>query len=94
MMLAMAIGDEFDTTKIRAFDWADMAERCGIERRLLVREMNRLIKALRTQRPKLLALPDYTTDEQATLQEISDLMLTQAEQMETDAKMITKAGLS
>ena len=76
--LAMAIGDEFDITKIRAFDWADMAERCGIERRLLVREMNRLIKALRTQLPKLLVLPDYTTGEQATLQEISDLMLKQA----------------
>lgn len=92
--LAMAIGDEFDITKIRAYDWADMAERCGIERRLLVREMNRMIKALRTQLPKLLVLPDYTIDEQATLQEISDLMLKQAEQMESDAKMITKVDLS
>ncbi len=91
--LAMAIGDEFDITKIRAFDWADLAERCGIERRLLVREMNRMIKVLRTALPKLLALPDYTANEQATLQDISDLMLKQAQQLETDAKMITKVAL-
>ncbi len=91
--LAMAIGDEFDINKIRAFDWADLAERCGIERRLLVREMNRMIKVLRTQLPKLLALPDYTTDEQVRLQEISNLMLKQAEQLEAYAKMITKVDL-
>jgi len=91
--LAMAIGDEFDITKIRAFDWADLAERCGIERRLLVREMNRMIKVLRTQLPGLLALPDYTADEQATLREISDLMLRQAAQLESDSKLITKVDL-
>ena len=91
--LAMAIGDEFDITKIRAFDWADFAERCGIERRLLVREMNRMIKVLRIQLPKLISLPDYTDDEQATLRDISGLILKQAEQLETDAKMITKVAL-
>ncbi|MET0120441.1 MAG: HipA domain-containing protein [Candidatus Thiodiazotropha sp. 6PLUC9] len=92
--LAMAIGDEFDFTKIRAFDWADMAERCGIDRRLLVREMNRMVKALRTQLPKLLAQPDYATDEQRTLQDISDLILKQARQLEADAKMITKIDVN
>jgi len=90
---AMAIGDEFDITKIRAFDWADLAERCSVERRLLVREMNRMIKVLRTQLPKLISLPDYTDEEQATLHKISNLMLKQAEQLETDAKMITKVTL-
>lgn len=91
--LAMAIGDEFDITRIRAFDWADLAERCGIERRLLVREINRMIKVLRTQIPKLLALPDYTPDEQAMLQKASEFMLKQAEQLESDAKLITTVDL-
>jgi len=90
---AMAVGDEFDITKIRAFDWADFAECCGVERRLLVREMNRIIKVLRAQLPKLLILPDYTADEQATLQEISKLILKQAEQLEADARMIAKVAL-
>jgi len=91
--LAMAIGDEFDITKIRAFDWADLAERCGIERRLLVREINRMIKALRSQLPNLLTLPNYTPGEKAMLQKISELMLEQAAQLESDAKMITKVDL-
>ncbi|MBL1276326.1 MAG: HipA N-terminal domain-containing protein [Ectothiorhodospiraceae bacterium] len=86
---AMAIGDEFNITKIRAFDWADFTERCGIERRLLVRQMNRMIKVLRTELPKLLSHPVYTADEQKTFQEVSNLMHQQAKQLETDAKMIT-----
>ena len=91
--LAMAIGDEFDITKIRAFDWADFAERCGIERRLLVREINRMVKVLHTKLPVLLALPDYTEDEQILLQDISDLVLQQADQLESDAKMIVGIAL-
>lgn len=87
---AMAIGDEFDMTKVRAFDWADFSDRCGIERRLLVREMNRMIKALRIQLPTLLSLPNYIEEERTMLQKISDLALQQAEQLEIDAKMIAK----
>jgi serine/threonine-protein kinase HipA len=55
--------------------------------------MNRMIKVLRSQLPKLLAIPDYTPVEQATLQDISMLMLKQAAQLESDAKMITKVEL-
>ncbi len=87
---AMAIGDEFDMTKVRAYDWADFSDRCGIERRLLVREMNRMIKALRIQLPTLLSLPNYIEEERTMLQKISDLALQQAEQLEIDAKMIAK----
>lgn len=87
--LAMAIGDEFDITRIRAFDWADFAQRCGVERRLLVREMNRTVKALRTQLPSLLAWPDYSDDERAVLERISNFALQQAEQLERDAKLVT-----
>ena len=91
--LAMAIGDEFDITKIRAYDWADFADRCGIKRRLLVREIRRMIKVLRTQLPILLARPEYTVDERTTLQSISNLILQQAKQLESDAGMITTAAL-
>jgi len=88
--MAMAIGDEFDMTKVRAIDWADFSDRCGIARRLLVREMNRMIKALRIQLPALLSLPHYIEEERAMLQKILDLTLQQAEQLEIDAKMIAK----
>lgn len=90
---AMAIGDEFDMTKIRAFDWADFAERCGIERRLLVREMGRMFKVLRNKLPELAALPIYTDEERVVICKISDLALHQAEKLEMDAMMVTSVVL-
>ncbi len=91
--LAMAIGDEFDVSKVRAFDWADFAARCGIERRLLAREMNRVAKALRKHLPSVVALPDYATDERDMVQRIARFALAQTERMEKDAKQVTKVRL-
>ncbi|MDZ4263861.1 MAG: HipA domain-containing protein [Pseudomonadota bacterium] len=91
--LAMAIGDEFDIAKIRAFDWADFAQRCGVERRLLVREMNRIIKAVRTQLPSLLAWPGYRDNERALLDRIASFALQQAEQLANHARLIADVQL-
>ncbi len=52
-----------------------------------------MIKVLQTQLPNLLALPAYTADEQTMLQEVSNLIFKQAEQLKADAKMITKVTL-
>jgi len=90
---AMAIGDEFDATKIRAFDWSNFAERCGVERRLLAREMNRMIKALRIQLPSLLSWPGYTEDERDVIKQICDFALQQAARLEKDARQVTKVKL-
>ncbi|HUW98745.1 MAG TPA: hypothetical protein VMV40_07900 [Acidiferrobacter sp.] len=78
-------------TKVSGFDWADSSDRCGIERRLLVREMNRMIKVLRIALPILLPLPNYIAEERTMLQKISDRALQQAKQLEIDAQMIAKA---
>jgi len=90
---AMAIGDEFDATKVRAFDWANFAQCCGIERRLLARELNRMIKALRTQLPILLTHEDYTDEERLILNKIVAFSLSQADQFEKDAKLIPKTSV-
>ena len=87
--LAMAIGDEFDITKIRAFDWADFAQRCGVERRLLVREMNRSVKTVRAQLPSLLAWSGYRDEERIVLERIASFALLQAKQLESDATRVT-----
>lgn len=86
--LAMAIGDEFDIAKVRAFDWSEFARRCGVGHRLLVREMSRMVKALRIQLPTLLAWTGYLDDERATIVRIADFSLRQAEQLESDAKLV------
>ncbi len=91
--LAMAIGDEFDIAKIRAFDWADFAQRCGVERRLLVREMNRIIKAVRTQLPSLLAWPGYRDDERTLLDRTASFALQQAEQLASHTRLIADVQL-
>jgi hypothetical protein len=43
--LAMAYGDEFLLEEIGPFEWADFAQRTGIPRALLAREMRRMAKA-------------------------------------------------
>ncbi len=91
--LAMAIGDEFNLPQVRAFDWATFSQYCGVERRLLVREMNRMIKALRTQMPGLLAWPGYSVDERSMLRQLCEFSLRQAEQLEKDAKMVIEVQI-
>ncbi len=92
--LAMAVGDEFVITQIRAYDWADFSQRCDIDRRLLVREMTRTIKSVRQQLPVLLLWPGYTKDEYAILEKIKTFVLKQAAQLESDAKLVTSVDLS
>ena len=86
--LAMAIGDEFNINKVRAFDWANFAERCNIERRLLLRETNRMIKALRTKLPQLLAWTGYNDNERTVLKRIANFALQQAEKLEKDVHLV------
>lgn len=86
--LAMAIGDEFSATKVRAIDWAGFAQHGGIERRLLAREMNRMVKVLRKQLPELILWKGYTDEERLHLNQIMEFSLHQAKQLERDAKLL------
>jgi serine/threonine-protein kinase HipA len=80
--LAMAIGDEFDISRARAFDWAELAEKCGLERRLVAREMRRMTKALRKALPELEAWAGYTDAEHVLIGRIAEFTLEQAERLE------------
>lgn len=91
--LAMAIGDEFDITKIRAFDWAEVATRCGLDRRLVAREMLRISKIARKELPTLSGWPGYNESEQRMIDTAVRFILAQASQLETDAKQLPKVLL-
>lgn len=91
--LAMAIGDTFDLADIRAYDWADFAQRCGVERRLLVREMRRLTKDVRKAVPELLAWEGYHTDERAVLAHIGEYLLGQAARLDEAAAEVVRVTL-
>jgi serine/threonine-protein kinase HipA len=89
--LAMAIGDEFDITKVRAFDWAELAEKNGLERRLVARAMMRMAKALRKALPGLQAWDGYTDDERVFIDEIAAFTLEQAHRLEVVADELPHA---
>lgn len=90
---AMAIGDEFNFERVRAYDWADFCHRCGIPPRLLAREIKRMTKVLRKEAPMQLAWPGYTEEECVVLQHITEYCLKQADQLERNAGQITEVRI-
>lgn len=76
--LAMAYGDAFSLNEVGAFQLADFAKRCNVDRRLLKREAIRLAK-LATQCARSQALmDDYLEDERAFADQLRDFILGQA----------------
>ena len=84
--LAMAIGDEFSLPKVKTYDWSEFADQCGLERRLVSREMLRMTKALRKALPDLQSWPGYNASEQELVNRIARFTLKQAERLEEHAK--------
>ncbi|ARN23283.1 HipA domain-containing protein [Piscinibacter gummiphilus] len=77
--LAMAWGDAFKLEEVAAFQLADFARRCGVDRRLLQREASRLAKLTTTHAPAQALMPDYVDDgERAFAEQLRDFVLGQA----------------
>ncbi len=91
--LAMAIGDEFDITKVRPYDWAELATSCGLDRRLVAREMTRMAKRLRKVLPELQGWPGYDESERAVIDQIAEFAHAQADRLEADAKLLPEVLL-
>lgn len=69
--LAMAIGDNFDPRKLGAYDWALLAQECGLNPRLVARELSKMAGAALKTWPKLLGSLQEEGAELATLERIS-----------------------
>lgn len=77
--LAMAWGDAFSLDDVGAFQLADFAQRCGVDRNLLKREAARLAKLALEHAPMQAAADDYIDDgERAFAVQLSDFVLGQA----------------
>ena len=77
--LAMAWGDAFKLEEVGAFQFADFAQRCGIDRRLLQREAARLAKLVMEHAPTQAMSEDYVGDgERAFVERLRDFVLGQA----------------
>jgi serine/threonine-protein kinase HipA len=77
--LAMAFGDAFSLDEVGAFQLADFAKRCGVDRRLLKREALRLAKLATEHAPVQALAKDYLDgDERALVDRLRDFVVAQA----------------
>ena len=77
--LAMAWGDAFSLDEVGAFQLADFAQRCGVDRNLLKREATRLAKLAVEHAPTQALADDYIDDaERAFAGQLRDYVVEQA----------------
>lgn len=77
--LAMAWGDAFSLDEVGAFQIADFARRCGVDRNLLKREAARLAKLAMEHAPAQALAEDYIDDgERAFAVQLRDFVMGQA----------------
>lgn len=80
--LAMAWGDAFSLDELGAFQLADFAQRCGVDRNLLKREAARLAKLAMEHAPAQALVDDYIDDdERAFAGQLRDFVLGQASRL-------------
>ena len=92
--LAMAYGDEFRLDDIGAFAWADFAQRAGLQRSFLAREMTRMAHAALKQARLQAADEDYAGDERALVLRIAGLVEAQAGKLLAMAKPMQEIDVS
>lgn len=77
--LAMAWGDAFSLDEVGAFQVADFAQRCGVDRKLLKREAARLAKLVMQHASAQALADDYVDDgERAFAGQLRDFVMAQA----------------
>ena len=79
--LAMAYGDIFEHEAVSAFALTDFATRCGIDRKLLRREGQRLAKSAETAAMTQAQAADYNGDERTFAQGIADFVAQQSQRL-------------
>lgn len=80
--LAMAYGDVFSHAEVSAFALADFATRCGIDRKLMRREGQRLAKLAAAEAAAQAQAADYEGEaERAFVQGIADFVARQADRL-------------
>ena len=80
--LAMAYGDVFSHAEVSAFALADFAARCGVDRKLMRREGQRLAKLATSEAAAQAQADDYEGEaEQAFVQGIADFVARQADRL-------------
>lgn len=88
--LAMAYGDAFSLDEVGAFQLADFAKRCKVDRRLLRREATRLAKLAIEHAPAQALVGDYVDEERPFARRLCDFITGQAGRLTTLAVYASK----
>ena len=91
--LSMAIGDNFDIRSLTAYDWAQMADECGLNPRLVSRELKQLAEKILKTWPALkpqLAANGADNDTLAAVEAIIKQQCQRAQIIATDIPKIAK----
>ncbi len=84
--LAMAFGDAFTFDEVKPFALADFAKRCGIDRKLMRREAQRLANAVIPTADEQARANDYRDDERAFIAQLAGFVGQQAQRLVTLAR--------
>jgi serine/threonine-protein kinase HipA len=80
--LAMAYGDVFSHAQVSPFALADFATRCGVDRKLMLREGQRLAKLAAASAAEQAQAVDYEDEEERTfVQSIANFVVSQAQRL-------------
>ena len=88
--LAMAFGDVFVLAEVKSFALADFAQRCGVDRGVLNREVKRMVKLVHKHAASVAMSTDYREEEGNFAQQIAQFVLAQAVRLEQEASAATR----
>ena len=94
-VLAMAMGDEFDPNDINAYQLADFAETCEIDKKLLARLLSGLVDKVVTTLTDTSFIPDlvqfnkFSKQEQVYLEKLKNNVMSNAKYLKSQASLIS-----
>ncbi|OIQ47145.1 MAG: HipA domain protein [Gammaproteobacteria bacterium MedPE] len=94
-VLAMAMGDEFDPNDINAYQLADFAETCEIDKKLLARLLSGLVDKVVTTLTDTSFIPDlvqfnkFSKQEQVYLEKLKNNVMSNAKHLKSQASLIS-----
>lgn len=94
-VLAMALGDEFDPNDINAYQLADFAETCAIDKKLLARLLSGLSKKVVTTLTEeyfmqnLIDSNEFSEEELAYLGKVKDNIISKAQHLSSQTSLIS-----
>ena len=94
-VLAMAMGDEFDPNDINAYQLADFAEICAIDKKLLARLLSDLTKKVLSTLTTdsfiqdLIKTNDFSAEEQIYIGQLKDNIVSRAQHLNSQTSMIS-----